>query len=99
MTRTWLTQIKCFVLFLAGAFVPTLDDYPEFQFTATNFMSMAAKLSDLEDEMSGVNPQTEGHADVPPQSAKDLQKLEALDNSPSPLTILVPTMEATVQPP
>ena len=35
-------------------------------------MSMAAKSSDLVDEMSGVNLQTEGHVDVPPQSAKDL---------------------------
>ena len=44
---------------------------------------MAAKLSDLVDEMSGVNLQMEGHKDMPPQSAKDLQELEALDSSPS----------------
>ena len=25
----------------------------------------------------------EGHADMPPQSAKDIQELEALDSSPS----------------
>ena len=43
---------------------------------------MAAKLSDLVDEMSGVYLQNEGHADVPPQSAKDLWKPEALDSSP-----------------
>ena len=46
-------------------------------------MSMAAKLSDLVDETSGVNLQSEGHVDVPPQSAKDLQELEASDSSPS----------------
>ena len=46
-------------------------------------MSMAAKLSDLVDEMSGVNLQMEGHADMPPQSAKDLWELEALGSSPS----------------
>ena len=46
-------------------------------------MSMAAKLSDLVDETSGVNLQTEGHTDVPPQSVKDQQELEALDSSPS----------------
>ena len=46
-------------------------------------MSMAAKLSDLVDEMSGANFQMEGHADVPPQSAKDLWELEASDSSPS----------------
>ena len=46
-------------------------------------MSMAAKSSDLVDEMSGANLQTEGHADVPPQSAKDLWESEALGSSPS----------------
>ena len=49
----------------------------------TNFVSMAAKLSDLVDEMSGANPWTESHADMPPQSAKDLQESEASDSSPS----------------
>ena len=44
---------------------------------------MAAKLSDLVDEMSGANPQMEGHTDGPPQSAKDLWELEASDSSPS----------------
>ena len=47
-------------------------------------MTMAAKSSDLVDETSGVNLQMEGHADVPPQSAKDKgQELEASDSSPS----------------
>ena len=44
---------------------------------------MAAKLSDLVDEMSGVNLQMEGHTDVPPESAKDLQEPEASEGSPS----------------
>ena len=39
--------------------------YPEFQLTATNFVSMAAKSSNLVDKTSGANLQTEGHADVP----------------------------------
>ena len=46
-------------------------------------MSMAAKLSDLVGEMSGVNLQMEGHTDMPPQSGKDLQELEASGSSPS----------------
>ena len=46
-------------------------------------MSMAAKASDLGDRASGVSLQTEGHMDVPSQSAKDLQELEALGSSPS----------------
>ena len=46
-------------------------------------MSMDAKLSDLGNRMSGVNSQMENLMDVPPQSAKDLQELEALGSSPS----------------
>ena len=46
-------------------------------------MSMAAKSSDLVDEMSGANLQTEGYADVTPQSVKDLQEPEGSDSSPS----------------
>ena len=55
--------------------------YPEFQFTATNFVSIAAKSSDLVDETSGANLQMEGHVDIPSQSAKDLQEPEASDSS------------------
>ena len=82
MARMQLTQIRWFVLFLARTSAPTTL-YPEFQFTATNFMSMTAKLSDLVDEMLGANLQMEGHTDVPPQSAKDLWEPETLDSSPS----------------
>ena len=46
-------------------------------------MSVAAKLSDLVDEMSGANLQMEGYVDVPTQSVKDLQEPEASDGSPS----------------
>ena len=46
-------------------------------------MSMAAKSSDLVDEMSGANHQMEGHADVPSQSVKVLWQPEASDSSPS----------------
>ena len=46
-------------------------------------MSMAAKLSDLVDKTSGPNLQMEGQADMPSQSAKDLQESEALGSSPS----------------
>ena len=45
-------------------------------------MSMAAKLRDLVDEISGANLQMEGHVDVLTQSAKDLQEPEALDGYP-----------------
>ena len=46
-------------------------------------MSMAAKLSDLVDEMSGANLWMEGHVDVLTQSAKDLWEPEAVDSPPS----------------
>ena len=46
-------------------------------------MSMAAKLSDLVDKMSGANLQMEGHVDMPSQSAKDLWESEASGSSPS----------------
>ena len=57
----------------------------EFQFTATNFVSMAAKLSNLVDETSEANLQMEGHSDMPSQSTKDLWELEASGSSPSSL--------------
>ena len=46
-------------------------------------MSMAAKSSDLVDEMSGANLQMEGHMGMPSLSVKDLWELEASDSSPS----------------
>ena len=55
----------------------------EFQFKATNFTSMAAKLRDLGDRISGANLQMEGHMDVPSQSAEDQWELEASGSSPS----------------
>ena len=67
--------------------------------TATNFISMAAKLSDLGYRTSGANLQMEGYADIPSQSAKNLWESEALGSSPLPLTILVPGQEAAVQSP
>ena len=75
-------QVVCFISYQD---LCTQIDWlnPEFQFTATNFMSMAAKLNDLGNRTSGANPQIKGHVDMPFQSAKDLQDLEALGSSPS----------------
>ena len=56
---------------------------PEFQFTATTFMSMAAKSSNLVDKKSGAILQMEGHANMPSQSVKDPRESEALGSSPS----------------
>ena len=65
---------------------------------ATTVVSMAARSSNLEDRMSGANLQTEGHADVPSQSPKDPEEIGASGKFPFPLTILVPSQEATAQP-
>ena len=46
-------------------------------------MSLAAKLSDLVDKMSGANLQADGQVEVPTQSVKDLWELEEEDSSPS----------------
>ena len=44
---------------------------------------MAVKSSDIVDKTSGPNLQTDGHVDVPTQSAKNLQEPEVDDSSPS----------------
>ena len=75
-------QVVCFIS-CQGLCVQIEWLYLDFQFTVTNFMSMAAKLSNLAGKMSGVSLQTKGYVDVPFQSAKDLQELEALDSSSS----------------
>ena len=46
-------------------------------------MSIAAKLSDLGNRMSGASLQMKGHTDMPSQSAEDQWELEALGSSPS----------------
>ena len=46
-------------------------------------MSVAAKLSDLVDKMSGANLQMEGHKNMLSQSAKVQWELDALGSSPS----------------
>ena len=55
--------------------------YLEFQFTATNFMSMAAKLSDLVDKMSEANLQVDGQMEKPAHGVADLQEMEEEDIS------------------
>ena len=69
----------------------------KFQFTATNFVSMVAKWSDLANKMFGANLQMDGHVEVPSQIVKDPWKPEEEDSSPSQLVILVSSLEAAVQ--
>ena len=50
---------------------------------STAIMSMAARSSDLEDQMSGTNLQAEDHTDGPSQGQKDPEEMGALGSSPS----------------
>ena len=56
--------------------------YPEFQFTATDFMLMAAKTSDRVYNMSEANLQADGLVEKPAQGAADQQETEEEDCSP-----------------
>ena len=49
---------------------------------ATDFVSMAAKSSDLVDKMSEANLQVDGQMDKPAQGVADLQETEDEDSSP-----------------
>ena len=55
--------------------------YLEFQFTATDFVSMAAKTSDRGDNMTEANLHTDGLVEEPAQRAADQQETEE-DSSP-----------------
>ena len=50
---------------------------------ATTIISMATRSSDLEDQASGANLQTESHADMPSQSQKGPEEIGVLGSSPS----------------
>ena len=56
---------------------------PEFQFTATTVVSMAAKYSNLDDWTSGANLQTEGHTPIPSRGQEDPEEMGAWGSAPS----------------
>ena len=49
---------------------------------ATDFVSMAAKSSDLSDKMSEANLQADGQAEKPAQGAADQWEMEGEDSPP-----------------
>ena len=57
--------------------------YAEFPFTATVFMSVAARLSDLDDQKPGINIQTEGHTLTSPSSWNGPEDPEAFGSTSS----------------
>ena len=64
--------------------------YPEFQFMATNFMSVAAKLSDLVDKTLEANLQVDGQMEKLSQGVADLWEMEEEDSSPPHLPMWSP---------
>ena len=83
VTRKQLPQTKCFyIISFQGLCTHNEWPYPEFQFTATDFISMAAKSSDLVDKMSEANLQADGQMEKPAQRAVDLWEMEEEDGSP-----------------
>ena len=56
-------------------------------------MSMATKSSDLEDQTSGANLQTEGHTPMPLRGQKEPEEMGALGSAP-PTHHLVYSQEA-----
>ena len=73
--------------------------YLEFQFTATNIMSMAAKLIDLVDKTSEANLQMDGHAEVPSQDGKDQWEPEGEDSTHTHLPASSPAQRTSSSPP
>ena len=69
--------------------------YLEFQFTATDFMSMTAKSSNLSDKTSEANLQADGQEEKPAKGAADQQETEEEDSSPHNL----PTWSPVQRPP
>ena len=57
---------------------------------ATTIMSMDTRSSDLEDQISGANLQTEGHMGVQSQHQKDPEEMGTLGSSPSHLPFWSP---------
>ena len=57
--------------------------YLEFQFMATVFVSMATRSSDLDDQKSGLNIQTEGYTLTPPSGWNSPEDPEAFGSAPS----------------
>ena len=71
--------------FLAQASVPNCmnSGCPEFQFKANVFVSVATRLSDLDEQKPGTNIQKEGHTHTPPSSWNGPEDTEAFGSTPS----------------
>ena len=63
--------------------MPKLCEPIQFQFMTTTVVSMAAKSSNLDDQISGANLQTEGCTLIPPSSQKSLEETGVSGSAPS----------------
>ena len=79
-------------LLVAYKQIPTQcgKEYPEFQFMATDFILMAAKMSDRGDNMSEANLQADGLVEKSAQGAADWQETEEEVSSPHNLPMWSP---------
>ena len=80
--RKQLSKMKWFILFLARAFAPTMNDLI-WSFSSQPLISCQIKSSDLVDRTSAANLQADGQMEVPTQGMKDLWGPEEEDSSPS----------------
>ena len=72
-----------FLIFLHGPLHPTVWTHLQFQLTATVFVSMAARLSSLDDQKCGTNIQEEGHTLTPTSDWNGPEDPEAFGSAPS----------------
>ena len=77
MEKMWLVQTQWIFISSKGLCTQIVQTDPEFQVTAITVVSMATKSIDLDDWMSGVNLQTEGHIPIPSRGQKDLEEIGA----------------------
>ena len=66
-----------------GLCAETECTYPEFQFMATVYTSMTARLSDLDDQKPGINIHTEGHTLTQPSCWNGPEDPEVFGSTPS----------------
>ena len=83
MDKMWLAQTQCFFISCKGLCSQIVQANLEFQFMTTTVMSMATNSSDLDNQISEANLQTEGHTLTPPSSQKNLEETGALGSAPS----------------
>ena len=76
-------SLLVFLIFLHRPLQPTVWTHLEFQFMTTVFMSMATRLSDLDDQKPGTNIQKESHTLTPWSSWNGPEDPDTFGNTPS----------------